>query len=309
MLTEAFSIPASLLSSVNLGRYGRLNPPEEFSPTYPLRDEREGFISVDQLRNETASTSKQGPSLLEMVPAEELSPKRLRTSRQIPTSYGNPPTSTLTSTTEPSQHDNVNVNVQPPKRKRGTSNPQPQMVEAYTAEGRAFQVSSARQTHLEKNRVAARKCRQRNKQSVNGLKSCVQEPSAKNAILKESVTILTSEVLSLENEILHHAGCGFWAVDGYLARCAGDILDMEVPAPGIIYSRLPQNSNIRSRNKPRFQLSGQWAREASMRFISSTDADDPDGIELLKGFTHNGINDIEASEANVNIHVTKAFLI
>jgi hypothetical protein len=174
------------------------------------------------------------------------------------------------------------------------------MIEAYTADGYPFQVSSARQTHLEKNRVAAHKCRQRKKEYINSLEGRAREFSAKNKMLKENVALLREEVLDLKNEVLSHAGCGFWAVDEYLARCAGGLLGIDAPAPGMPgHHATPRlsNRNSNSNQSPIMLSSGttnQHARETSMGSMSSGDADEFGGLELLKDFTDEDMDDMEA---------------
>lgn len=215
---NAFSIPPSLLTQASIERFGQVTPPDEMSPANPPRDARDTSIPVEQLRNEPLCTPlQQQPQQNDAEPAT----KRRRTSRQTAADQAQ------TNTDAPSQHDDANP--QPPRRKRGRPKSQPQMVEAFTADGFPFQVSSARQSHLEKNRVAAHKCRQRKKEYINGLEGRAREFSAKNKALKENVAMLREEVLELKNVVLRHAGCGFWAVDEYLARCAGDLLGMDVP--------------------------------------------------------------------------------
>jgi hypothetical protein len=159
------------------------------------------------------------------------------------------------------------------------------MVEAYTADGFPFQVSSARQSHLEKNRVAAHKCRQRKKEYIGSLEGRAREFSVKNKALKENVAMLREEVLSLKNEVLRHAGCGFWAVDEYLARCAGDLLGMEAP-----FQRTPTLSN--STHPPAIKPSNNmFAHEDMDESIpsledmgSSPDSDDYHAFDLLKDY-------------------------
>ncbi|USP75260.1 hypothetical protein yc1106_02534 [Curvularia clavata] len=290
MSTQAFSIPPSLLTHATLERYGQVTPPEEFSPTHPLRSEREGSIPVEQLRNETTLWPKKESSPVQMTPPDESSPNRRRTSRQSLTNHDTAP---LPSAPAPPQQQHVDPNPQPPKRKRGRPKSQPQMVEAYTADGYPFQVSSARQNHLEKNRVAAHKCRQRKKEYINGLEGRAREFSAKNKMLKENVALLREEVLSLKNEVLRHAGCGFWAVDEYLARCAGGLLGMEVPPSDMCHSVSRQKSIHQSPTMPVSHLNGQQAREPSMASsMASVDTDDMGGLELLKDFTDEDMDDM-----------------
>lgn len=169
------------------------------------------------------------------------------------------------------------------------------MVEAFTADGFPFQVSSARQSHLEKNRVAAHKCRQRKKEYIGSLEGRAREFSSKNKALKENVAMLREEVLGLKNEVLRHAGCGFWAVDEYLARCAGDLLGMEAPM------RTPdqQNMSMQSPIMNTQQLMGQRHNSsASMRSHSTSGMspqtdDDFGGLELLRDFDDEDMDDLE----------------
>ncbi|KAK7178179.1 bZIP transcription factor [Paraphaeosphaeria sporulosa] len=218
---SAFTIPHSLLTSAAVGRYGQVTPPEDLphaeTPREPLR---EGSIPLEELRNEALFPDHQMQALQDYQPQAQHEPaaKRRRTLRQSSAKDLAPPQ------TQQPQHDR-----QPLKRKRGRPKSTPHMIEHYTADGFPFQVSSARQSHLKKNCVAAHKWRQRNKKYINGLEARAREFSSKNKALRENVAMLREEVLSLKNEILRHAGCGFWAVDEYLARCAGDLLGVDPP--------------------------------------------------------------------------------
>ena len=280
--SQAFAIPPSLLTNGSMERYGQVTPPEELSPAHGARDDREASISVEQLRNETSPWSQQTASPRQVAP-DEPSPKRQRTSRTS-ANHGSLPSMSLSP-----QKDNTDPNPQPPKRKRGRPKSQPQMVQAYTADGYPFQVSSARQTHLEKNRVAAHKCRQRKKEYINSLEDRAREFSSKNKMLKESVAVLREEVLSLKNEVLVHAGCNFWAVDEYLARCAGNLLGMDAPASNMRNVSSSRNNSINQTT----QFNTQQVREPSMGSMSSADGDDFGGLELLKDFTDEDMDDLE----------------
>jgi hypothetical protein len=235
---SAFTMAPSLLSHGSIERFGQVTPPEERSPADERRDStREVSIPLDQLKNEALFPDHQLQALQDYQPRQQPSPpqdsahdgaergtKRRRTVRQ---SANQAPE---TFDPAPAQQQQDDANPQPPKRKRGRPKSQPQMVEAYTADGFPFQVSSARQSHLEKNRVAAHKCRMRKKDYINGLEDRARIFTTKNKALKENVAMLREEVLELKNEVLRHAGCGFWAVDEYLARCAGDLLGIKPPA-------------------------------------------------------------------------------
>ncbi|KAF1925786.1 uncharacterized protein M421DRAFT_7556 [Didymella exigua CBS 183.55] len=276
--TAIFTIPPALLTN-STARFGQITPPEERSPADSVRQAREGSIPVEDLMNESLWPSngqeylqspQQNIQQLHSPPEVGQSPlKRRRTSRQSSS------TQAQASATTQLDEDAI-ANPQPPKRKRGRPKSQPQMIEAYTTDGFPFQVSSARQSHLEKNRVAAHKCRQRKKEYIGGLEGRAREFSTKNKALKENVALLREEILSLKNEVLRHAGCGFWAVDEYLARCAGDLLGMEAPNHSRTTSM--QHQYIR----PRENSNDSVPSLGSMS--SSPDADDFGGLDLLKNY-------------------------
>ncbi|KAJ4992881.1 bZIP transcription factor [Stagonosporopsis vannaccii] len=279
----AFTVPPALLTNAT-ARFGQITPPEERSPAEPTRNVREGSIPVEELINESLwpangqqymQSPPQNTQHLQSPPEDiQSSPKRRRTTRQ---SASQPQISAVTHL-----DDNPTANPQPPKRKRGRPKSQPQMVEAYTADGFPFQVSSARQSHLEKNRVAAHKCRQRKKEYIGSLESRAREFSAKNKALKENVSLLREEVLGLKNEVLRHAGCGFWAVDEYLARCAGDLLGREAPGMPRMNSGQYDASPTMQQMRPREDSNISVPSLGSLS--SSPGTDDFGGLELLKDF-------------------------
>lgn len=174
---------------------------------------------------------------------------------------------------------------QPPKRKRGRPRSQPQMVEACTANGFPFQVSSAHQSHLEKNRVAAHKCRMRKKEYINGLERRAWEYSNKNKLLKENVALLREEVLELKNEVLRHAGCGLWAVEEYLARCVGDLLGIKAPKGMSGAGRRSQTQNLAintMRQSKRLRMPSADSPSSQMT-TESQHQEDHGGLDLHEG--------------------------
>ena len=76
--------------------------------------------------------------------------------------------------------------------------------------------------------------------------------------------MLREEVLELKNEVLRHAGCGFWAVDEYLAQCAGDLLGIGVPKGA--------NDTPTMRPKPSPVVSTSSVDSGSLRRPSSTES-------------------------------------
>ncbi|KAF9732803.1 hypothetical protein PMIN06_010132 [Paraphaeosphaeria minitans] len=272
---STFTIPPSLLTAAAaVERYGQVTPPEDLSPAEPPREPlREGSLSLEELQNEPLFPQHQMQALQDYQPRaaqDEPASKRRRISRQSSTKNLAVP-----QTQQPQQDG------QPPKRKRGRPKSTPQMVEHYTADGFPFHVSSARQSHLEKNRVAAHKCRQRKKEYVNGLEARARDFSSKNKALKENVAMLREEVLSLKNEVLRHAGCGFWAVDEYLARCAGDLLGVDAPGMSDQRSNRPKPSPMTSSSSLQPDHVHRRSSGSILSVVSSPDHDDYSGLDFL----------------------------
>ena len=231
-----FSIPSSLLTQASIERYGQVMPPRDLYPTQLRRNSfREDSIPAEQLQSKPLWPNDQNMQALQnyqpqqpdrQQQSQQDSPdrasKRRRTSK--PALAGQSPPS------PPISQQTDNPSPQPPKRKRGRPKSLPQMVEACIADGFLIQVSSARQSHLEKNRVAAYKCRMRKKEYINGLEGRAREYLNKNKLLKENIAVLREEMLELKNEVLRHAGCGFEPVEEYLARCAEDLLGIQASA-------------------------------------------------------------------------------
>ncbi|KAK7178058.1 bZIP transcription factor [Paraphaeosphaeria sporulosa] len=218
---SAFTNPTSLLTPAAVGRYGQVTAPKDLSPMEPPCEPlSEGSIPLEELQNEALFADHQTQALQEYKPQvqDEPAAKRRRISRQ-----------SSAKDLGPRETKQAQQNSQPPKRKRGRPKSTPQMIEHYTADVFPFQVSSAQQSHLEKNRIAAHRCRQRKKEYISGLEARARESSPKNRVLRANVALLREEVLSLKNEVLRHASCGFWAVDEYLSRCAGDLLGVDAP--------------------------------------------------------------------------------
>lgn len=94
--------------------------------------------------------------------------------------------------------------------------------------------------------------------------------------------MLREEVLSLKNEVLRHAGCGFWAVDEYLAQCAGDLLGMDGNANSM---RQQQQQQQKEREVEQRRMSSSVESMAEDSPGADMDEDDYAGLDFL--------NDIE----------------
>ena len=230
----------NMSAQTSIERYGQITPPEDLSPAGTRHDSvvLQTSMPPAQLLGELpwplehqfqalqGFQPQQQAQLQQQSPSDRVT-KRRRIAKPALASQSQAPHNLEGQTTEATNE----ANPQPPKRKRGRpkSQPHPQSIEEYSKDGFPFPASNARQSHLEKNRVAAHKCRQRRKEYIDGLEARGREASHKNKALKENVALLREEILELKNEVLRHAGCNFWAVDEYLARCAGDLLGMDGP--------------------------------------------------------------------------------
>ncbi|KAI0429309.1 hypothetical protein F5Y09DRAFT_331964 [Xylaria sp. FL1042] len=74
--------------------------------------------------------------------------------------------------------------------------------------------------HRERNRVAARKCRQKAKKNFAGLQQREKELSQQNKILHSRVGGLRDQILDLKNEILRHSACNSSVIQDYITKAA-----------------------------------------------------------------------------------------
>lgn len=83
---------------------------------------------------------------------------------------------------------------------------------------------------LERNRLAASKCRQKKKEHTQQLEFRYKEQSEKKDRLVSEITRLRSEILSLKNEVLTHAQCGDEPIKLHLAQMVKKITDTDSPS-------------------------------------------------------------------------------
>ena len=75
-----------------------------------------------------------------------------------------------------------------------------------------------RSKFLERNRVAASKCRQKKKEWTSALEAKARDLQAEKAQLQVMLDGMTAEVMYLKNEMLHHTQCGCSNIRDYMAR-------------------------------------------------------------------------------------------
>ncbi|PWY83360.1 hypothetical protein BO70DRAFT_361472 [Aspergillus heteromorphus CBS 117.55] len=89
-----------------------------------------------------------------------------------------------------------------------------------------------RERFLERNRVAANKCRKKKKEHSRQLESRCQAVSQENTSLESEVDHLRSEILSLKNELLRHSQCGDAGIKRHLAQMIKEISDRGAAGSG-----------------------------------------------------------------------------
>ncbi|KAF3384355.1 Transcription factor atf21 [Penicillium rolfsii] len=80
---------------------------------------------------------------------------------------------------------------------------------------------------LERNRLAASKCRQKKKEHTQQLEFRYKEQSEKKELLVGEIARLRSEILGLKNEVLKHAQCGDEPIKLHLAQMVKKITDTD----------------------------------------------------------------------------------
>jgi hypothetical protein len=93
------------------------------------------------------------------------------------------------------------------------------------------QEKAKREKFLERNRLAASKCRQKKKEHTQLLESRYREQSDKKEQLVSEIARLRSEILGLKNEVLKHAQCGDEPIKLHLAQMVKKITYNDTTAP------------------------------------------------------------------------------
>ncbi|KAE8377345.1 hypothetical protein BDV26DRAFT_216141 [Aspergillus bertholletiae] len=150
--------------------------------------------------------------------------------------------------------DNSPPEFAPPKHRSSLSD-QPQTV-GYTVNPRRRKSSAVdldeqqqerqkREKFLERNRLAASKCRQKKKEHTKLLEARFREVSARKGELENEIEHLRSEVLSLKNEMLRHAQCGDEAIKLHLAQMVRMITSKDTPNRDLVSPmRSPQQNRV-----------------------------------------------------------------
>ncbi|KAJ6125135.1 hypothetical protein N7471_012452 [Penicillium samsonianum] len=115
-------------------------------------------------------------------------------------------------------------------------------------------ISPGRAKHLERNRVAANKCRERKKREHKQIERRLTDETEKKDILLAQLNVLREEVWDLKNLIFQHAECQDHQINHQLARMTQTVL--QGPSnPDANNSSMPTSSS------PTFST-GTWSDES-----------------------------------------------
>ncbi|KAJ5498144.1 hypothetical protein PEX1_075190 [Penicillium expansum] len=114
-------------------------------------------------------------------------------------------------------------------------------------------VSPGRAKHLERNRVAANKCRERKKREHKQIERRLTDETEKKDILLAQLNCLREEVWDLKNLIFQHAECQDHQINHQLARMTQTVLQ----GP----PNQDPNSSLPTRSSPTFST-GTWSDES-----------------------------------------------
>jgi hypothetical protein len=274
-LEQNLSICPSLLHQDSIGESDQSLRYEELSPSELCHDlDQEASVLVEHLDNRTLrplqhpnSFQKHQQTSLSHMNTEQSFSKYLGASIDALCI----PIEVTDSALQPITYS------EPRKRRRGRPRLHPRIAD----------IPVAREYHLEKNRVAAEKSRQRKKEHTDRLMKDASVLSSKNKALKADESTLREEVLDLKNEILRHAGCGSWAIERYIAQSAGGQFGKKVPS---INTR-PRKDSAQSPNlivyaNPTEEIFSEDVIESlpcQLSSNSSNEVDDYDSFWLISG--------------------------
>ncbi|KAF2838130.1 hypothetical protein M501DRAFT_1004979 [Patellaria atrata CBS 101060] len=111
----------------------------------------------------------------------------------------------------------------PVRKSRKQRQPEPELVPEDPEE------AAKRNAFLERNRLAASKCRQKKKEWTQDLEKKARELAAERAYLMAQVSELKNNILFLKDECLKHSNCGCTRIRDYLQREAQLISPSQVP--------------------------------------------------------------------------------
>ncbi|KAJ5973333.1 hypothetical protein N7481_010543 [Penicillium waksmanii] len=100
-------------------------------------------------------------------------------------------------------------------------------------------MSPGRAKHLERNRIAANKCRQKKKKEHQKIQSSLHDETARHDSLMAELNSLREEIWNLKNTVFAHASCNDWHINRKLANMSENLTGA---SPEQLHAQLPSPS-------------------------------------------------------------------
>ncbi|KAJ5764518.1 hypothetical protein N7533_003199 [Penicillium manginii] len=97
-------------------------------------------------------------------------------------------------------------------------------------------ISPGRSKHLERNRIAANKCRQKKKKEHQKIQNSLHDETARHDSLMAELNSLREEVWTLKNTVFAHASCNDWHINRKLASMSESLTGS---SPEQLHAQLP----------------------------------------------------------------------
>ena len=150
-----------------------------------------------------------------------------------------------------------------------------------------------RSKFLERNRVAASKCRQKKKEWTQNLETRARELQKDNNMLRMTLESLRAELLSVKGEMLKHGSCDSHEIQQYIQSSANSLTD---PNDGEVFFKRESHSP-----EPVYRLSESRDEErgssTSSHGAEQCNASIMDDEDTFKALLSNSINDSTKDES------------
>ncbi|MCJ1312703.1 hypothetical protein MMC25_006379 [Agyrium rufum] len=246
-------------------QYGHVTPPDDVTPP----------VNLTASKNQSSRKRSQ-PVAIAQAP---VGGKRKRTSQ----------------TSETTQQT-------PPKRSRKSIKARANQNMEDDAEDSGRPGDEKRSKFLERNRVAASKCRQKKKEWTSGLEQRARELQNDKAQLALMVSSLREEMMFLKGEILNHTNCGSKQITDYLALEADHIASGGSSAHQRYSSKKKTVANTASSRVNSIvaeSMGSESSRQSSA--VSTRDGNDIDNEDQIKFKSENDLDpNLSSSVMNVS---------
>ncbi|KAF2138718.1 uncharacterized protein K452DRAFT_300803 [Aplosporella prunicola CBS 121167] len=189
--------------------------------TTSSKPQQNSFFSAQSFPSPFADFQNSRQQYGQVTPPDELSPKEIAvtaSSHEVGRGESEEPgdmEATILKRDNKRRRSTKTKNASPPPKKRSRKSKVPETMDGLDPEEHA-----KREQFLERNRIAAHKCRQKKKEWMVGLDEQCRDLSAHNKLLQAHVAELSEEVFRLKNMVFQHTDCRFPPIQAYIQSTA-----------------------------------------------------------------------------------------